>query len=191
MPTPLQDLIKKIETLPDEIEHLVDQGINSFNMPKTNVINDWNIFQYWLGKFYCDIEFTILGIRMAEEIDIDFYAKKSFTTLEKKFGTSSMQASFEIARTGNEGGMYTLMKTLAKLIGEKYLSNQIGTLINIYMEKLSPDDIIADSKEYLATYSHLLPLEISEKQGIRVQANFFKVLNKHPYMMRDLKRKTR
>jgi hypothetical protein len=70
---------------------------------------------------------------------------------------------------------------------DEYSSNEIAARISNFWESLSTDEKLEASKEYLDKYGHLLPPELTSGSAARVRANFLKVLQEHPHMIKRLK----
>lgn len=108
-------------------------------------------------------------------------------TWVKEYGPNGERAAFEIARTGAEGGIYTVLRAVAKQMLEEYSGNEITSKIIRFWEELSAGERQTATGEYLKKYGHLLPSELTEGDGVRVRANFLKVLQEHPHLIKRLR----
>jgi hypothetical protein len=109
----------------------------------------------------------------------------------KEYGTNGEKAAFEMVRTGSEGGLYAVLKAVARRMINEYAGNEISARISYFWENLSVDEQIEATEEYLGKYGHLLPSELTEGSAARIRANFIKVLEEHPNLikrMRDVAR---
>jgi hypothetical protein len=88
-----------------------------------------------------------------------------------------------MARTGVGGGLYDLLRSVAMHVAEDYIKREIRAKVDAYLDKLSVDQQLRASSEYLAKYGHLLPSEMTEKTAARIRAEFHKVLEKHPWLL--------
>lgn len=183
----LRVLLDGIEPVPDQVGRCVDDAFNSFDMPSP-VIERWNDYLECLARFYCHIECGILGIRPDRPYNLRMDTSRCLQLLHKEFGESTPQATFELARTGNEGGLLHVLKTAARLLAREHSDNRIGVAATCYWNALKPQEIFADVDEYIRDYGHLLPSELTEGSAARIYANFGKVLREHPYMMQRLDR---
>jgi hypothetical protein len=68
-----------------------------------------------------------------------------------------------------------------------YAGNEIGGKIAIFWEALSTDEKVGACKEYLDKYGHLLPSELISGSAARILANFPKVLEEHPNVVKRLR----
>jgi len=107
--------------------------------------------------------------------------------MDKAFGPDGFKAGFEIVRTGKEGGLYRVLKTVADLMTEKYAQNEISARISRYWDSLTLDEKLAAPEEYLRKYGYLLPGELIEGSAARIRAHFLKVLEEHPKMIRRMR----
>ena len=69
---------------------------------------------------------------------------------------------------------------------EEYAGNEIRAKVSHFWYSLSMDEQFSVMEEYLEKYRHLLPPELTEGNAVRLKADFTKVLEKHPYMIRRL-----
>ena len=93
-----------------------------------------------------------------------------------------------MARTGNEGGLYAVLKALAKLMSEEYANNEISARISHYWNQLTPQEWLAAGEEFIAKYGHLLPSEHTEGTGARIKADLPKTLKEYPRLLQQLRR---
>jgi hypothetical protein len=91
-----------------------------------------------------------------------------------------------MARTGNEGGLYAVLKALAMRMAEQYTRNEVSAKVSFFLDSLSVDEFLAAADEYVSKYRHILPSEMTEKGAGRIKANFEKVLNEHPFVIQRL-----
>jgi hypothetical protein len=170
----------------DEVSARVDQAINSFSVRRA-VIEDWNEYESFLAGFYRHIWTTVLRVGPGIPKSREFDWGQCTDLLNKAFGTSGYKAAFEMVRTGKEGGLYRVLKTIGDLMAEKYAKNEISARISHYWQSLSIDERLAAPDEYLQQYGHLLPQELTEGSAARIRANFPKVLEEHPGMLRRMR----
>ena len=179
-------LLKLIESIPDEVGHRVDEAFNS-GPAVPAVVTEWHDYVNRVASFYWHLERTILGVSDLEIGDIDWHAGKAWHLLRGELGEHALQAGFERARTGSGGGMLSILRLVARLMGERCGRAQVGGAVGLYWRDQSADELLQDSKEYVRVYGHLLPGEMTERGAVRVRANFYKVLEQHPFMMRRMR----
>ncbi|MBW1896915.1 MAG: hypothetical protein JRI47_07635 [Deltaproteobacteria bacterium] len=189
MSTKLDRLLESIDpsrTL-DQVSTRVDQAVNSFAMEQAT-IEDWNEYESFLAEFYRHIENVVLRIGPGGPSDKEFYWGRCSKLLNKAFGTSGYKAAFEMVRTGEEGGLYSVLKNVADLMAEQYAQNEISARISNYWNNLSLDEKLAAPDEYLGNYGHLLPAELTEGNATTLRLNFIRVLEEHPKMIHRMRR---
>ena len=186
MASRLAVLLRGIEPVPDQVDRCVDQAFNLFPMPPP-LITQWDEFVRCMALFYCHVESGILGIRGGRAVNVSMDSNMCFQRLRKKYGESAPQATFEMARTGNEGGLLRVLKTVAELLSREHSDNRIGLAVSCYWNGRRPQEILEDGTEYIRDYGHLLPSELTEGSAARIYANFDKVLKEHPYLMRKMR----
>jgi len=164
-----------------ETYNRANMAINTFRA--SAIIRKWDDFRYCMARFLQHIDVCVL--RLSKPVDLSFghYLSWFPYVLMKVYGTNGEKAAFEIARTGNEGGFYSVMKAVAMYQAEEYSNNEISAKVGTYLDGLSVDEQLDACSEYILKYGHLLPSEITEGNAIRIQANFRKALEKHPRML--------
>lgn len=172
----------------DTITRDVDAALNSF-FACSALITNWPEFVALMGRFHRHIEARILhlpdGVSAA---DVELSWSRCIAILNRAYGSSGPKAAFEMARAGNEGGIYAVLRKVADLMAEEYANNTIGACVWNYWNSLSTDEKLAAGEEYVAKYGHLLPWELVEGSAGRVRADLPKVLRQHPQLIRGLNR---
>ena len=92
-----------------------------------------------------------------------------------------------IANTGNEGGLYAVLKAFAMYKAEEYTKNEISAKVSTCWEGLSADQKLQAAKEYVVKYGDIIPSELSEKNAPLIRGHFWKVLEKHPFVVQRLR----
>jgi hypothetical protein len=181
----LLDSIHPSRTL-DEVSSRVDMAVNSFQV-KSGLVENWDEYKDIFAKFYCHLENSILNLRTPRPLNLDFDWSRCNLLLNKEFGNSGEKTAFEIIRTGVEGGLFSVLRSVARQMAEEYAGREISARITNFWEGLSLDEQLAVSEEYLEKYGHLLPSELTEGSAARIRANFLKVLEEHPRMIQKLR----
>lgn len=189
MQTKLDRLLESIdpERTLEENDRRVDEALNGFQSPAA-VITNWDRFRDCLIRFLCHVESTVLKIPPPKQVDIDFEWGRCFRILQKDYGPNGEKAAFETARTGNEGGLYRVLKTFARRMAYEYSENEINAKVLFYWKTLSVEEQLEAPSEYLRKYGHLLPPELTEGSAARVKVEFPEVLKKHPQLVRRLRK---
>lgn len=189
MPTKLDRLLDSIspEKTMENIYNRANEAINSFRLKKAQ-IEQWHEFRRCMAEFNRHLEERILKLRKPIDVSIDWYWGHSIRPLLKIYGLNGEKAAFEMARTGNEGGMYAVLKAFAMQRAEEYSQNEIAAKVLFFWNDLSVDEQFKTMDEYLQKYGHLFPSELTEGSAVRLRGSFWKVLQKHPIMAQNLRR---
>jgi len=171
----------------DQTARRADEAINSFSVESTRV-SDWDEFRAILVRFYDHVEACILQVGTMPQADLDFTWGHCLGILTKAFDRNGHKCAFELARTGNEGGLYAVLKGMARQLAEGHADNEISARICQYWNGLTVEEKMSAPDEYLRKYGHLLPSEFTEGFAGRIRANFQEVLRQHPRLMRRLGR---
>jgi len=188
MSTKLDRLLESIDpsrTL-DRVSADVDRAVNSFTIRRTT-IEDWNEYEKFLADFCQYVETTVLKIGTSVPEYQEFYWSRCVNIINNEFGPSGIKTAFEMVRTGKEGGLYRILKIIADQMAEKYAQNEISARISDYWNRLSIDEQIAATDEYLSKFGDLLPTEFTDGSAARLKVHFTKVLNEHPKMIRCMR----
>lgn len=179
----LSELLRGIEPVPDQVDRCVNDAFNSFPI-RESVLSHWDDYARCVGEFFSHVEGGVLGLPATGGRDVRVSFDRCLVLLRRKYGDSAIQAPFECARTGNEGGLRGVFQTIAQLMSREHAQSRIGVAVSLYCNRQPPQALIDAGKEYVRTYGHLLPSEITEGSAARVLANLPKVLREHPFMMR-------
>jgi hypothetical protein len=159
-----------------------NEAINTFH-PKSTLIENWDEFRYCMAEFLRNVDNYSLRLRGPIDTSSEYYWSLCARVLLKVYGPSGGKTAFEMARTGNDGGLNAVLRSVAMHVAEGYAKIEIQGKVNVYLNNLSNDQQLAASCEYLAKHGHLLPSEMTEASAARIHANFGKVLEKHPWLV--------
>jgi len=181
----LLDSIHPSRTI-EELGRRADDAINAF-AGGSSQITDWNEFRSFVVRFHRHLEGRLLGVRGEMPAGSEAFNRgRCGQVLTHAYGPSGEKAAFELARTGNEGGLYGVLKKIAEILAEQYARNEVEARVLHYWNGLSVDEKLAAGNEYLDKYGHLLPSELTEGSGARVRADLPKALQEHPRLMQRL-----
>jgi len=166
----------------DEVARRVDTAVNSFSGPAGR-ITDFEEFRRRVVVFVRHVEAGVWRFHEPVDADFRFDWGRCLQLLMKEYGPNGEKAAFEMARTGTEGGIYRVLKDLARRLGRQCAEDEIAARILHYWNGLSIRERLAAPDEYLNRFGHLLPSELTEGSAGRVRANFPKVLREHPSLM--------
>lgn len=184
MQTELDRLLSSIspERVIVETFNRANEAINTFH-PKSALIENWDEFRYCMAEFLRHVDNYSLRLRRPIDTSSDYYWSLCVRVLLKVYGSSGEKAAFEMARTGNDGGLNALLRSVAMHVAEGYIKMEIQARVSAYLEGLTVDQQLQASSEYLAKHGHLLPSEMTESSAARIHAEFRKVLEKHPWLL--------
>jgi len=191
MQTKLDKLLQKIDpsvTL-DAVSATVEAAFNLFiAILRTRCsIHNRDNFRAIMARFFCHIENSVLHINPPRKSDLKFDWGRCYLRLEKKFGPNAENIAFDMARTNISGGLYAVLKVVARIMAEEFANNQISFEVSKFWDSLTTGEKIAVSKEYIEKYGHLIPSELMEGGAVRVRAFFWKVLEEHPKIVQKLR----
>ena len=165
-----------------ETYNRANEAVNTFGI-NTAQIKEWDRFRYCMAEFLRNLDCCILRVRGPVEDSRDYYWLRCAQVLLRVYGPSGEKAAFEMARTGNEGGLYSVVKAVATHRADEYSENEIAAKVNAYLDSLSVDEQFDAFSDYISKFGYLLASEITEENDVRIRANFRKVLEKHPRLV--------
>jgi len=168
-------------------EARADQALNTFSL-SSGVVERWPKFQRMVTLFFCHLESAILRINPPRQPDSEFDWGRCAAMLSSIYGSNGWKAAFEMARTGNEHGLYGVLKALARRMAQDYGEHEVAARIGVYWNSLSDEERFVDAREYIQKHGHLLPSELTEGSAGRILADFPKVLKEHPRRLQRLQR---
>lgn len=188
--TKLDELLSRIDPdrTTDQVSRRIDEAINSF-LPGPGRIDRYDDFLTYIICFCRFVEATVLRLPDgAPQAGPDLDRSRFMPVLTRAYGDQGLKTAFEMARTGNEGGLYAVLRKLGEVLAGRYAENEIVARVWAYWNGLSMAEKLAAPDEYLSKYGHLLPSELTEGSAGRIRANLPKVLQEHARMMQRLRR---
>ena len=186
MATELDRLLASIspENVIAETFNRANQAINTFPVSRGQIM-DWNEYTELMAEFARHLDFHVLRLRRPVAVSRDEYWQRcAAPALHGIYGPSGAKAAFEMARTGNGGGLYAVLRAFAMHMAEDYAKREIAARVNAFLQRLSVEEQFAACSEYLAKYGALLPSELMEASAARIRADFQKVLERHPWLLK-------
>ena len=184
----LLDRIRHERTL-EEAERRADEALNTFECTRA-LITDWEGFRGKLVRLLRHVECRGLRLQPSElpDMGIDFDWSRCSRILKEAYGPSGEKAAFEMARTGNEQGLYRVLRDLAHHLAKEFAENEIAARVLNYWNGLTVEERFAAAKAFVDRFHLLLPTELVEKGAFRIVANMPKVLQEHPRLLQRLRR---
>ena len=188
MATKLDAFLDKIspENTIEKTEKAADKALNSFQIRDAR-IESWEEFKHVMADFYCLTECHILGFKKIRSSNLYMDWGRCSNLLCKKYGMRGDRAAFNMSRTGVEGGLYGVLKFVAETLANQFADNWVQCRISAFWENLSHDERMSVPIEYLEKFRHILPPEILEQNPYLFVANFYRFLEHHPQMRKNLK----
>jgi hypothetical protein len=187
--TTLDELLDAIDphNTHDVREADADEALNTFPN-KLARIERWDGFRFYLARLYCHVINTLHHFARPIELSFDHHWSMCAAILTTLYGPSGFKVAFDIARTGKENGLYGIMKAVAKQMAKNQADNEIGALVDAFLNHLHPSEKDRIAFKYVQKYGHLLPSELREGSALRVTLNLQKILQQHPAMVQKLRR---
>lgn len=188
MSTKLDQLLQDIDpsrTI-DETYARADSALNSFAFTQAQ-ITDWHKFHVCIARLVCHIRNTVLRLQKPLEVDVEFEWDQAVRYLHNEYGPEGEKTAFQKARTGNDGGLYSVVKAITQQMANEYSDNEIRSKISDFWNQLSVEEKLQTADEYLKKFGHLLPSEVTEGYPVRVKGFFHKFLEEHPKLIRNLR----
>ena len=171
----------------DQLSARANQAIDSFRL-ESGIVDKWDKFIDIMAEFYCHVDCRVLNTIAVRKSNYDYDWDRCISLLKKQFGPQGDKAAFEIAKTGVEGGVYGLLKTIAGLMIDDYAEREISARVGVFWSELTVDQQIASPQEYIEKHERFISPELKEGGAVRIRANFRKVLEEHPRLIRRLRR---
>ncbi len=158
-----------------------------FPMP-AKAITQWMEYENFMARLYCHLECAFLGIYPARAVNHGFDWGRCQNLLIRIYGHDGWKSSFDMTRTGMEGGLGAVVNAVAQHLITQYSNNGIESRVLEFWNSLSTDDKISTAKEYIEKFRHFIPPELTESGAVRIIAEFPRVLAAHPYMLLKLRK---
>lgn len=188
MTTKLEELLASID--PDNTSEITfrraNEALNTF--PTGALIDRWEGFKHCMAGFLVHLEAHILRLNEPVSGSRDFCWARCVQHLHGTYGPNGEKAAFEMARTGNDGGLYAVLKALAMRIADEYSRNEVRARIGFYWQGLSVRQRLEASSEFLDKYGHLLPSELTEGNAARIRADLPKALENYHDLLAKMRR---
>ncbi len=166
--------------------HRANEALNRFSA-RAGVTERWGDFHELVSKYLQRLDGSLLRLNRSRDEAAEMYERRCIASFREIYGPNGEKTAFEMARTGNEGGLYAVLKALTMHAAEARARQEIIARIDVFLEDLSLDEQSEAASEYLAAYGHLLPSEMTESSAARIRAKFHEVLEKHPFLLLRLR----
>jgi hypothetical protein len=183
--TDLLDCIDPTQTL-DPVEQEVG-GVLEQSEFRALVIDDYDEIRQRLARFVQLARNAVCHVPPESGEHLEINLGEALTRLQNQ-GYPHFQAIHQQSSTGTNGGLRAVLQKLAAAMMQEYAGRKISCEIGEYWEGLSTKQKLAAPDEYIVLYRDVLPKDVTEGSGVRFRGFFWQVLERHPYMLRDLRR---
>lgn len=170
----------------EETAARADAALNAFRIERA-VILEWADFKDVMSRFIAQLDSMVLRLPESQTAGGERDWSQACRVMMTLYGGAGEKAAFEMARTGNEGGLYRVLRDVARQASEEYAHNEIRARIHRFRNECSADEWIMAVEDYLACYGHLLPSELTQGSAVRVKMKFAEVLEEHARLIRKVK----
>lgn len=167
------------------VESRINQALAAYYRSK-NTVNSWEEYQEVLAEFVRQARNIVLNAPSNAGGNVDINFGEALRHLQQDYPQNTPQTAFNIARTGAEGGVYQLLRVIARGMAEEYSQNGISASVSEYWNNLTVDEKLAAPNEYIVKFGNLLPREIVTGDNARFRGFFWKVLEQHPRMLKQV-----
>ena len=183
----LDRLLKQIDPSEnlEKLEKQIDKAMNTFKLNKTSTENQEE-FETCLANFLWHTDQAILKIN--PPVNPKMHYHRCLRLLNEEYGPKGERIAFEMAQTGLDGGLYAVLKTIAKRLARFYAQNKVSYLVDEFWVKLSFDDKAKAAKKYSEKYGHLIPAKFNERGSVLLIGFLPKILEQHPAMIQRMRR---
>ena len=184
MPSELQRLLKIIDPSKtiDPIESGLADAVNSFSR-KYNTISTRDEMVEFLAGLMRSAYSAGLGGASIPSTDDEFMYGLASNHLSVVYHYDEV---YEIMKSGVDGGVYGIIKTLARLIAEYFARNEINSHVLEFWDDLSAQEKVDASMEYYELYEDILPGRVKQN-WVRYRMKFWEVLEMHPAMIKQMR----
>jgi hypothetical protein len=184
----LDRLLKQIDPSEnlEKLEKQIDKAMNTFKLNKASTEN-WEEFETCLANFLWHTDKVILKINPPVNPKMHYHRCLRF--LNEEYGPKGEKIAFEMAKTGLDGGLYAVLKALAKRLARFYAQNKVRYLVDEFWNNLSFDDKAKAAKKYSEKYGRLIPAKLNERGSVLLIGFLPKILEQHPDRIQRMRRR--
>ena len=191
MSTRLEDLIESIDpsrTI-DRVSAAVDDAFNSFR--NDDPITTFDEYCEYMSKYVQHIEQIVLGFRSNDSYDKEFFWTRYSNLVNSGSDPEAWKWNYEKITTGQDGGIYKILKDVAAKILEDRSKREISARIWNLWNSLTDDEKLDTVDEFVDLLGHLLPTKYTGGNAAYLKMNFPRVLESYPQLLMELRRSLR
>ncbi|MAT59470.1 MAG: hypothetical protein CMF23_15975 [Ignavibacteriae bacterium] len=187
MNSKLKQLLEKIDykNLFEASERRVEKILAEYRSEK-NTIENFDEFKECLIEFISKIYGAIINSPDAfEEAAASIMYERTIYFLKDQYPQNTEMTLYEIMHSGAEGGVYQVLKILAKSMTDQIYKDGVEHFVSVYINGLDFSERETAAKEYLEEFGDILPLNY-KNDPFSVVISFERVLIEHPFMIKRL-----
>lgn len=180
----LSDLLAKLDpaVIIDGPEQRASQALSTFPMGSTFLIESEE-FKDLMARFHQHVQSNVRGVW--PYYDYEWNYAEATDLLKSMFGPDGVRNALIIAGTGIKGGMYAIMKEMARAIVKEHIHKTLRVIVGTFLFELGDEEREAAVQEYLTRYRDMLLPELVENEGLGLFIEFEQVLLNHPFMLQN------
>ena len=191
MATRLEKLIESIDpsrTI-DRVSAAVDDAFNSFR--NRNPIRTFDDYREYMSKYVQHVEQIVLKIKSNDPYDKEFFWTRYSNLVNSGNDREAWKWNYEKITTGQDGGIYKILKDVAAKILEDRSKREISARIWNLWNSLTDDEKLDTVDEFVDLLGHLLPTKYTGGNAAYLKMNFPRVLESYPQLLMELRRSLR
>jgi len=191
MSTRLEELLESIDpsrTI-DRVSAAVDDAFNSFR--SRNPIRTFDDYEEYMSKYVQHIEQIVLNFKSNDPYDRQFFWTRYSNLVNSRNDPDAWKWNYEKITTGQDGGLYKILKDVAAMILEDRSKREISARIGNFWNSLTNDEKLDTVDEFVHLLGHLLPTKYTGGNAAYLKMNFPRVLESYPQLLMELRRSFR
>jgi len=160
------------------IHRRADEALAGFRI-RANIVSDAIVFHDIVCRFVGHLDNHLRLVPYHVELPADMRWRRAVELLRKTLGPHAELAAFDMARSGAEGGLYGVLRRLAREAVAEQADKEVAQRVDSFCQRLTAEEYLAAGQEYLCKHGHLLPREMTTGFGGRACVNLAELLKKH------------
>lgn len=143
--------------------------------------------QEFLSEFACHLDNALMHYDPPRPLmwQLDWFRCQKY--LRKDYGRDIADKAFDDVVGCHNGGLERLLRLIADGLIEEIAGNRIGSIVSEFLNGLSIESTCALADAYVERYADFLPRELTDINNYRAHIRFRKILEHHPYMLREIR----
>ena len=187
MKTKLDQLLDSIHPTrtSERLQRRADTVLNGLRI-RSNLVDDAIRFRDILCRFVQQLD-SHLGIVPTDvSLPRDVVWQRACELLRSPFGQHGESAAFEIAQTGAEGGLHSVLRRVAAEAVRLQQEKEVRQRVESFCRCLSAEQYLAAGAEYIEKHGRLLPQELRTGFAGRARLNLAELLKRHHMAMANM-----